>query len=408
MRATFLMLMLLGGGGAFAQTSFVGTDVGAGDAASGIAVLDADGDGDNDLAIANRDDDSLTLLFNDGSGLFGTSETISLDLSGGTERPIAVVAGDFDADDRTDLAVLLLGTDEIAILQRGATGSLAVTGTVNTGDSARGMAVGLIDDDMILDLATANETDDTVSVLRGNGDGTFTAVDDVAVMIDAERTRPNAVAIGDVDGGSPDLVVALETPDQVAVLSGNGDGTFGDPTFFDTGANPLAVALVDLNGDGNLDIVTANSISDDISVLLGNGTGAFGTKTDFAAGNFARGLAIADLDGDGNLDVATPNGEGDTVSVLAGNGDGTFGSAMETESGNFPFGIVAADLDGMDQLDLATANQLGDSSTILLAGEAIMIDPMACGAACGPMGAAPLALTLLGLRGLGWRRRLKR
>ena len=94
---------------------------------------------------------------------------------------------------------------------------------------------------------------------------------------------------------------------NVSVLLGNGDGTFGAATNFAAGRRPASVAIGDLNGDGKLDLAVANSDSNNVSVLLGNGNGTFGAATNFAAGSEPRSVAIGDLNGDGKLDLAVAN-----------------------------------------------------------------------------------------------------
>ena len=142
---------------------------------------------------------------------------------------------------------------------------------------------------------------------------------------------PQSVAIGDLNGdGKPDLAVANSHSWSVSVLAGNGDGTFETYTDFGIGSNQNSVAIGDLNGDGKLDLVVA---SGSVSVLLGNGDGTFGAQTDFVNGSSSpSSVVIGDLNGDGKLDVvASPHYAGDyssspsAVSVLLGNGDGTLG-----------------------------------------------------------------------------------
>jgi hypothetical protein len=151
-----------------------------------------------------------------------------------------------------------------------------------------------------------------VSVLLGNGDGTFGAKTDFGTGAD-----PNSVAIGDLNGdGKPDLAVANEPSNTVSVLLGNGDGTFGAKTDFGTGASPNSVAIGDLNGDGKPDLAVANYLANTVSVLLGNGDGTFGAKTDYGTGAGASSVAIGDLNGDGKPDLAVADYNSNTVSVL--------------------------------------------------------------------------------------------
>src|SRR5439155_1201390 len=137
---------------------------------------------------------------------------------------------------------------------------------------------------------------------------------------------PSSVAIADFNAdGRPDLAVANTGSNTVSVLLGNGDGTFGPKTAFGTGSTPFSVAIADLNADGRPDLAVANAGSNTVSVLFGNGDGTFGTKTDFGTGSVPFSVAIADLNADGRPDLAVANLDSNTVSVLLGNGDGTLG-----------------------------------------------------------------------------------
>jgi hypothetical protein len=148
------------------------------------------------------------------------------------------------------------------------------------------------------------------------------------------------VAIGDLNGdGKPDLATANFGSNTVSVLLGNGDGTFGARTDYGTGSSPHSVVIRDLNGDGTPDLATADLHSNTVSVLLGNGDGSFGVKTDFGTGGYPASVAIGDLNGDGMLDLAVTNFDlysSDTVksqvSVLLNTGDVPTAIAVSLQS----------------------------------------------------------------------------
>src|SRR5205085_1849908 len=161
-----------------------------------------------------------------------------------------------------------------------------------------------------------------VSVLLGNGDGTFQGARNFAAGL-----YPVSVAVADVNGdGHPDLAVANVGNNfmavNVSVLLGNGDGTFQGARNFDAGQVPHSVAVRDVNGDGPTDLTVANHSSYNVSVLLGNGDGTFQLARNFAAGDSPSSVAVADVNRDGRSDLAVTNGRSNSVSVLLGNGDG--------------------------------------------------------------------------------------
>jgi hypothetical protein len=133
----------------------------------------------------------------------------------------------------------------------------------------------------------------------------------------ASEARPQSVISADLNGdGRPDLATANWKSDTVSVLLGNGDGTFQASRDFAAGSKPCSVAAADLNGDGRPDLATANSGDNTMSVLLGNGDGTFQGPRDYTAGNRPCSVAATDLNGDGRPDLATANSGDNTVSVL--------------------------------------------------------------------------------------------
>jgi hypothetical protein len=175
-----------------------------------------------------------------------------------------------------------------------------------------------------------------------------------------------SVAIGDVSrDGKPDLAVTNQSSNTVSVLLGNGDGSFGASVDYGTGGVPISVAIGDLSGDGKADLAVAN-YGGAVSVLLGNGDGTFGAKADYGAGNNPRSVAIGDVSGDGKQDIAVANGGSSTVSVLLGNGDGTFETKVDYGAGSEPYSIAIGDVSGDGKPDLAVANNGSSTVSILL------------------------------------------
>ena len=236
------------------------------------------------------------------------------------------------------------------------------------------------------DLLVANQeqfgTESSVGVLLGNGDGTYQK----AVTYDAGGISAYAIAVADVNAdGHPDLLVAdgcssagyCSTDGVLAVLLGNGDGTFQAAQTYDTGGSDIYhsnVAVADVNGDHKLDVAISHGCggttcsTGSVSVLLGDGTGGFGPATSYASGgNGASWVAIADMNGDHKPDLVTVNWcsalcgtstpiEG-SVGVLLGKGDGTFQAAVTYPSGgNGSRSVALADVNGDGKIDVLTAS----------------------------------------------------
>ena len=216
-----------------------------------------------------------------------------------------------------------------------------------------------------------------------------------AVFYDTGGFDPDSVVVADVNGdGKPDLIVANQTSDPtvgfaastVSVLLGNGDGTFQSAVTYLSGGSYLnSLAVADVNHDGKLDILAANGCSligqgtcsneSAVGVLLGNGNGTFQPPVNYKSGGFGIyyfKVAVVDVNGDGNADLVTLNGcasscdgigppEG-SIGILLGNGDGTFRAPVTYSTGGyFADSLAVGDLRGVGKIDLVVTNFCGDN-----------------------------------------------
>src|SRR6266851_3430493 len=187
------------------------------------------------------------------------------------------------------------------------------------GTRPRAAAVGDFNGDRILDLVVANQNSASVSILLGVGDGTFQPAVNFSVG-GSPYSQPQSVAVGDFNGdGFLDLAVVNANDDNISVLMGNGNGTFRPAVNYGTGVDPYSVVVGDFNGDSFLDLAVANDVSNNVSVLLGNGNGTFQPAVNFVTGMGPLAVVVGDFNGDGKLDLALVNRFSDTVSVLINN-----------------------------------------------------------------------------------------
>ena len=317
-----------------------------------VAAEDLNGDGYPDLVIANACGSnstctagSVTVLLNNGNGTFGKAVAYG---SGGVQ-PLAVAVADVNGDGKPDIVV--------------ANSCVSVTGTAGC------------------------TTDGSVAVLLGNGDGTF----QTAVSYDSGGFFARWVVIADINlDGKPDLIVVnrcgtssvCSGDSTVAVLLGNGDGTFQTAVNYDTGGTGSeAVAVADVGGNDNPDLIVANQClgacngfpgpQSTVGVLLGNGDGTFQSVVNYVTNAWAiSNIAVADVNGDGKLDLAVSSPceaeyaecdqGGGGVAVLLGNGDGTLQAPSQFSIGNYEGGLVAIqDVNGDGKPDLVVSAECG-------------------------------------------------
>jgi hypothetical protein len=172
-----------------------------------------------------------------------------------------------------------------------------------------------------------------------------------------------AVAVGDFNhDGRLDLAVATGTAtNNVAVLLGNGDGTFRAPEYYTAGVGPISIVAADFNRDGNLDLAVANSLSNYVSILMGNGDGTFQPATQSPPVSYPDFVAVGDFNGDGKTDLLalSYNNPCKCISIFLGNGDGTFQDPVTTEPSFSVLTLGIGDFNGDGKLDLATAGNVG-------------------------------------------------
>ncbi len=258
--------------------------------------------------------------------------------------------------------IALLGLISIAFPAAGAGVEFASPVSYPVGTSPAGVVIADFNGDGKLDLAVANRGSGNVSILLGNGDGTFKA----AVNSPAGPS-PQSLAVGDFNGDHKlDLIVVdpgdltNNKPGVVNLLLGNGDGSFRAPVQIHASQFPTSVAVGDFNNDQKLDIVIGDQSVETLGVILGKGDGTFQPAQTISLGGSGAvtSIVVADFNGDNRLDVvaavndaATPGNSGGRI--LLGNGDASFQTATQVANSNHGGYFLVGDFDADHRLDLA-------------------------------------------------------
>lgn len=247
-------------------------------------------------------------------------------------KTAAMAADDFNNDGAKDLVavdragfgsfVRRFGNKDAAGRGDGTFGAAALFGA-NLWPSA--VTTGKFNNDQFPDIAVLNSDTNDLAIYLNDGAGNFPGVAGNSYQADswkAVATNPVALAAGQLNTGDTALdLVVVSNSGSVNVLLGNGDGTFANAETYIGGSSPSALALADLNNDGNLDIVITNKVADGrITILFGNGQGGFPDYLEISSrGSMPSDLAVDDYNKDGLLDIAVLNTGSDRLAVLLRN-----------------------------------------------------------------------------------------
>lgn len=333
--------------------------------------------GIDDLMVANSADNTVSVLLGAGDGTFATQVTYPTGVG-----PVSIATGQFDNatkapnnNDSLDMAVANKSANTISILLGNGDGTFQPKTDIPAGNAPVSVVAANFHDATVsneTDLAVANQGDNTIAIYTGNGDGTFKTP---AIIQLPSGFAPSSLAALDLNAdGHIDLVVADEGNNSVSVFLGNGNGTFQPRTDYPSGASPVFVALGAFGTNGAIDIAVADHDSNAVTVYFnqitsaGTPTGTFvaGTTRDFPAGNAPTSIAVADFNLDGLPDMVVSDQTDNAVSILINLGSETFATNYELPVGTAPVSITTADFNADGRPDVAVANSGSANATVIL------------------------------------------
>lgn len=325
-----------------------------------VAVADMNGDHVPDVLVCNQTAGTISVLIGNGDGTLQPAQTYSVGF-----KPSFVATGNFGSGN-VDVAVA--GASEFTTFLNNGAGKLQTTANYSLSKTPTAIAAASFNNGSYSDLALAN-TDGTVSIWLESSTGQWSHTSEITVA----SGSLSSIVSGDFNGdGKTDLAVTQSGANQVSVLLGDGDGTFQSPVSYAVGNTPVSALVTDVNGDGHPDLVSVNQGSNTFSVLIGNGDGTLQNSQNFIVGNSPTAAVAGNFYGTGHVDLATINYPANTVSVVQGNGDGTFRAGRSYFSGGYEPDSIASgilgDPYGSKYPGLVVANYCGSDSTCTSAG----------------------------------------
>jgi hypothetical protein len=345
-----------------------------------VAIADFNNDGKPDIAVVDfgdpnvGDNGGVSILIGNGDGTFQPAKNLTVG-----KNPTRITAGDFNSDSNSDLLVVRAGDDtggdygDATIFPGKGDGTFGSGQVLAPGKNPFAVAVSDLNADHKLDLIFANSTnfrnDNSVAILLGNGDGTFQSPVVYAV---AAGGSPSSISLTDANQDErSDLAVFWGS--TVYFYFGNGDGTFQNGPSVFAGSLRFFSTIGDFNQDGKVDLLDRGCslfkpFTCSTSLRLGNGDGTFQTANAIPDASITSAEVAADVNGDSNLDLIGTSSDHTQLVVLLGNGDGTFQQAVTFAAGTSPRIGLVADFDGDKAPDLVSVNSDAAISVLLNTG----------------------------------------
>ena len=267
-----------------------------------IHAMSLSGNGNQDLIVGSFNTNQIAVLLGNTNGTFESPTFYTV--GSATNTPTSLTTGDFNHDGNLDVAVANKGDNTVSILLGNGSGSLTVQAPISVGLDPEAIRAGDFNNDGYSDLAVANHHDGTVTILVNNQDGTFITSDLPVGSI--SNSGPQALAISG-SGSSLLLAVANSYDNSVSVFHSNGNGTFAPQTIIPVGKWPDDLTFADFNGDGIPDLVVVNYNDNSVNLLIGSAGGSYSVLGPFSVGTGPYSAAVGDIDLDGTPDLIVSN-----------------------------------------------------------------------------------------------------
>jgi hypothetical protein len=353
------------------------TRIKVGNSPGSVEIADFNNDKFKDLAVTSETDSCVTILLGNDKGEFTEADNSPFYTG---SIPNDIVIRDFNKDGNMDLAFANHDRRYLTVLLGDGKGSFApapyspfeTAGLPHT----HGIAAGDFNNDGRLDLVTDSWANDQVEVLFGDS---LTLFKKQGIFFKVGKSPYQRLRVQDLNNDRfDDIVTTNSKGNNVTILLSNGKGAFveasGSP--FASGDSPFGLAIADLNADSMSDLAILNSPSsmaegkgkNGLTILLGDGTGRFKTMdgSPFEAGKIPNRIAAGDVDGNSINDIITSDNESNDIYLFLMNRYGRVSSVQIITVGRHPKGVAIADLNGDGKGDIVVCNQLDNDISILI------------------------------------------
>ncbi|MFY9341467.1 MAG: FG-GAP-like repeat-containing protein [Planctomycetota bacterium] len=321
----------------------------------GFFAGDVDRDGAPDMSATNEVSWDVRLLKNDGCGNFAVPVVTPMPNG---EEPSPNEGADFNGDGWIDLATGNQLANSVAILLNSGSGSWLTPVIYPVGGQVHGLAVVDCDSDGDTDVVATNMNN--IALLRNNGNGTFAP----ATFFNGGGNGEWSIAVADANGdGKPDIFCGTNSTQALSLLLGDGNGTFTFATSVGVGGFPWQMATGDIDGDGDVDCVCGNRTNGTARVFFGNGIGGLAAGPSYAVGDPVS-VDVGDVEGDDDLDIVTADFGTASGKLWRNNGAGVFANPT-----TFPLAMagscgVLVDHDRDGDTDIIIVDELADQGFV--------------------------------------------
>ena len=334
--------------------------------ATSIDVGDLNNDQHMDIVVANMKGNSVGVFLNLGDGTFGNQTEYS---TGEDSTPYFVVIADMNNDNQRDIVVVMIEISAVLILIGHRNGSFSYGNSYSTGEEAYPEAITVADlnNDMNLDIIVAN-SEVGVGVLLGYGNGSFT---NITTYLNGFKFYPRYVTFGDLNQDERlDIVATDYDNDGIAILLGDGNGSFDKQFILPIDDRPNCLVIGNLNNDEYVDMVYVSAYYNNLAILLGQGNVTFGDVNRYPTGlgSWPWYVVLGHFNDDTLLDIAISTTYGFYAGIFFGFGNGSFAAVKEFPTGynSYPSSIACGDFNNDHQLDIVVTNQNANNIGVFL------------------------------------------